>query len=163
MRRLSIFLLAALALLAVSCDKEMQQQIDQLQRSLEELESGINDIRLPAAVVPGIETETDYSFSFKESRYGVDAGGRVVVEYSLPEPSTVSVSTNGEWSVQVNATSDTEGEPGIRQLVKVILAGPLGLEIVITKKIGTRAGCIAIRIAHHNRNHGSHAFAALCG
>ena len=110
MRRLSIFLFTALALLAVSCNKEMQQEIEQLQRSLSQLESGIDDIGLPAAVTPGIETETEYSFSFKESKYGVDAGGRVVVEYSLPEASSVSVSSNGDWSAQVNATSDTEGE-----------------------------------------------------
>ena len=110
MRRLSIFLFTALSLLAVSCDKGMQQQIEQLQRSLTELESEIDDIRLPAAVTPGIETETDYSFSFKESKYGVDAGGRVVVEYSLPEASSVSVSAKGGWSAQVNAASDTNGE-----------------------------------------------------
>ncbi|MBQ7253191.1 MAG: hypothetical protein IJS30_00760 [Bacteroidales bacterium] len=110
MRKLPIIFFAALALLSVSCDKESQRQVEQLQNSLTQLEKEADGIGLPAAVTPGTETGTDYSFIFNSPKYGVDAGGNVVVEYSLPEPSTVDVSTNGGWSVRVNALSDTQGE-----------------------------------------------------
>lgn len=138
MRRLSILLFTVLALLAVSCNKEAQRQIEELKRSMAELESGVEDIGIPSAVTPAVETVTDYSFSFKESKYGVDAGGSVIVEYSLPEPSSVTVSVNaGEgWSARVNATGDTEGEIVI---VAPDPASPCDIVLSATTESGKKA------------------------
>lgn len=111
MKRLLIYTLATLSLLAVSCNKEDKQRMEELQRSLDQIEGQLDDIKLPAAVSPGADFDAEYAISFDKAKYVVDAGGSVTVKYSLSVASDmVEVAVQGDWDAAVNPTSPTGGE-----------------------------------------------------
>ena len=110
MKRFFTYALAVLLALSTSCNKEEKVLLDGLRDTLSEIEGQADGMGLPDAVVPESEAETGYALSLNKVKCSVDAGSVVAVHYSLPEPSTVSVDVVGGLSVQVNASSDTEGD-----------------------------------------------------
>ena len=103
MKRTFIILIAFLVA-AVSCNKEDKLRVEQLQEELDALQDQPVP-EVPASVEP--VSGIDYAFTFDKVRYGVDAGGSVTVNYTLPEESTVEVSVSGGWSATV--TGGAEG------------------------------------------------------
>lgn len=111
MKKILIYTLAALSLLAVSCNKEDKQRLEELQHSLDQIEGQLDGISLAEAVEPVDVTPTEYAISFDKSKYVVDAGGSVTVKYSLSKASSmVEVSIHGDWDAVVNTNGSTEGE-----------------------------------------------------
>lgn len=110
MKRYFTYILVVSLALFVSCNKEDQARVEELNATLTELEGKVDEMGLPSAVKPGVETDDEYFISFDRQKYGVDAGGSVTVKYYVQEPSTVSVTVNGDLTAKVNATSETSGE-----------------------------------------------------
>lgn len=99
----SFIILTALLIAAVSCNNADKLRVEQLQEELDELQSR----QQPGVPGPDVETVTDsdYFFTFDKERYGVDAGGSVTINYSLPEESTVEVSAKEGWQATVTGGS----------------------------------------------------------
>lgn len=81
--------------------------MEELSATLAELEGKSDEMGLPPAVVPGLETDDQYFISFDREKYGVDAGSSVTINYSLPETATVEVSPREGWGVSVNSSGAT--------------------------------------------------------
>lgn len=104
MRRPLIFAVAALLALTVSsCNKEDKEQLEQLREDLRSLEEAALP-GVPGPVDPAWVPSGDFAISFDRVRYGVDAGGSVVVVYTLPEEATLEVYPKDGWSAAVNAS-----------------------------------------------------------
>lgn len=110
MKRYFTYILVVLLTLFLSCNKEDQARVEELNAALAELEGKAEEMGLPSAVKPGVEADDEYFISFDRQKYGVDAGGSVTVKYTVQEPSTVSVTVKGDLAATVSATGDTEGE-----------------------------------------------------
>ena len=107
MKRLYIFILAA-ALIAASCNKEDEQQLEQLRQELAALEQ--EDLpSVPGAQQPEGPGDESFFMTFDKARYGVDAAGSVSIAYSLQEAATVEVTAKEGWKAVVNATGATTG------------------------------------------------------
>ena len=109
MRRFSLYAIALLSAILVSCNKESEARLLQLQGDLAALSQG-DMPTLADPVVAGVLPDGAYDITFDKDGYGVDAGGSVTVRYSLPEPSAVTVRVDGGLEATLNAVSDTEGE-----------------------------------------------------
>ena len=100
----TFIILTALLVAVVSCNKEEKLRLEQLQEELDTLENK------PVPEVPGSSVEpvydTGYAFTFDKVLYGVDAGGSVTVNYTLPEESTIEVSVIGGWSATVSGGAE---------------------------------------------------------
>lgn len=102
--RRTFIILAAFLIAAASCNKEDKLRLERLQEELDALQNQ------PVASVPDLSVEPvpgEYRFTFDKELYGVDAGGSVTVNYTLPEESTVEVSVIGGWSA--TTTGGAEG------------------------------------------------------
>ena len=127
MRRLVTYSVVILLAFLVSCNKEDKQRLEELGDTLAELEGKVEEIGLPEAEEPCIDTDDEFFISFDREKYGVDAGSSVTVKYTVPEPSKVSVTVNGDLTAMVNTISETEGE--------IVVSAPdpaVPAEIVIT-------------------------------
>jgi len=114
-----------LFLCLVSCNKEDQLRLEQLQNELSDLE------QTPAASVPGsVDPQTEepvpFCISFDKEKYGVDAGGSVTVEYTLPSAGTVTASAAEGWTVTV----DSQEASGVITVTAPDPASPV--DIVLT-------------------------------
>ncbi len=98
MRR-TLLLLAFFALVA-ACNTVDRLALENLQQSMDELQRQVLP-GVPAA--DGIVTPAsgDFAITFDKLRYGVDAGGSVTINYSLPEEATVEVSQAAGWEVSI--------------------------------------------------------------
>ncbi len=93
---------------ASACNNEDKLKLEQLQQELDELQQSIPAV--PGATDVTVAEDGTYAFTFDKSRYGVDAGGSVVIAYTLEEPSTIELKTKDGWSATVNPSSETQGE-----------------------------------------------------
>lgn len=89
------------ALLAVSCNKQEEMQLAQLQADLAALQQSADGLKVPSAIDAVPDVDIEYSFSFDKDFYGVDAGGAVTIEYALSEDSQVEVTASDGWNVVV--------------------------------------------------------------
>lgn len=107
MRKL-IIILTAFLLLTPACHKTERERLDTLFGQLEGLEGSQLPV-VPDAVDPSIVPDGEYSFTFEKETYGVDAGKSTVVEFTLPEESTVEVFAKEGWQAELstNGTSGT--------------------------------------------------------
>ena len=125
MKRIHILLLAA-AIIAVSCQTEEKQRLEQLQQELSGLE------QQPAPSVPPevdatVPDATAFTFSFDKQRYGVDAGGSATIEYTLSEAADIDVVVKDGWNAIVDGSGKAEGS--------ITVAAPdpaVASEIVVT-------------------------------
>ena len=121
---------------AFSCNKEEKLRLYQLQGELEELGRHLPEV--PGAIDPGLGPEGDYAFSFDKTRYGVDAGSSVAIEYTLPEASVVEVSERDGWSFSVTAN----GASGTITVTAPDPASPIDIVVTATSEDGRRTAAI---------------------
>ncbi len=105
MRKL-IIILTAFIQLAPACQKTDQDRLDALFGHLEELK-GDRVPAVPDAVDVQDVPDGDFFFTFEKEKYGVDAGRSSVVEYTLPEESTVEVFAKDGWQAELSSNGTT--------------------------------------------------------
>ena len=121
-----MFLVGAF-LLVSGCNKDLKEQLDQLQGRKAELQDSV--VELPDAVQNVI---CDNAITFDKDIYWVDAAGSVTVHYRLENPADVEVAAEQGWSAIVSNTSDKEGE------IIVTAPDPASPGVVSVKAIGNR-------------------------
>ena len=97
-----IILILAVLLVVASCNKEDKLRLEQLQSEMDQLQNQQLP-SVPDAAEPAPDVDGDYFFTFDKTRYGVDAGGSVDIEYTLSEASAVEVSVREGWSATVSS------------------------------------------------------------
>lgn len=95
-----LFLLAVLTL-AAACDKAEKSSLEALQQELDAMQRQALPGVSAADVVEG-DNAAPFAITFDKIRYGVDAGGSVTINYTLPEAALLEVSANEGWGVVVN-------------------------------------------------------------
>ena len=87
--------------LAAACNKADRSSFEALQQELDAMQRQVLP-GVPAADVVVPEAESGFTLSFDNVRYGVDAGGSVTINYSLPEAADLAVSQQEGWGIVVN-------------------------------------------------------------
>ena len=95
-----LFLLAALAF-AASCNTDDKALFEEVQQSLDEMQRQTPP-EVPAAADVVSPQDGEFAFAFDKAGYGVDAGGNVTINFSLPEEAAVEVSQIEGWGVSVS-------------------------------------------------------------
>ena len=129
-----IILISAILLAAVSCNREDELRLEELQAELSALEQEQLP-EVPEAEVVPVVPDVDYSFTFGKLVYGVDAGGSVTVDYSLPEASSVEVMVKDGWS----ATVASDGNAGTITVTAPDPASPTEIVVNAISATGRRA------------------------
>ena len=127
----------AIMLAAVSCTREDELRLEELQAELAALEQAQMPMVPEAGVVPDVP-DGDYSFTFGKLCYGVDAGGSVTIEYSLPEASSVEVMVKDGWS----ATVSEDGATGTITVTASDPAHPTEIVATATSANGRRTATV---------------------
>ena len=96
--------------MAVSCNKQDEIKIYELQEELDNLQKDADAIDVPPAQEIDVPDDEAFVFIFDQARYGVDAAGSVTVKYSLSAPATVEVTAKDGWSATVSASGEKTGE-----------------------------------------------------
>ncbi|MBR5034219.1 MAG: hypothetical protein IKX71_02850 [Bacteroidales bacterium] len=107
MKRLTLLLSALL--LVFACDKADKARVDELQQSLDELQhQALPGVPDADGIVP--DGQSVFAFSFDRCRYGIDAGGSVTINYTLPEAATIYVTGKEGWGITVPAGCASHGQ-----------------------------------------------------
>ena len=116
---------------AASCNKADKDSLDALQRELDELKKQASP-EMPAAGDAVAPPSGEFTFSFDKVRYGVDAGGSVTVNFTLPEEATLTASSAAGWEVTINA----KGTSGSIVITAPDPASPASITITATAADG---------------------------
>lgn len=103
-----IVVLLSILVVAVACNEADKARVEELRQDLDELQGrvlpGVPDA---ADVVP--EQESGFAISFDKVRYGVDAGGSVTINYTLPEAAELEFSVPQGWGVEAGGSGASSG------------------------------------------------------
>jgi hypothetical protein len=97
-----IVLLLAAFMLIPACNKAEREDLEELQQELDALQRQTQGVPAAADVKPG-HSEA-FAFLFDKAGYGVDAGGSVTINYTLPEEATIEVSQAEGWGVSLQSS-----------------------------------------------------------
>ena len=125
MKRLPYFLLILAVLLSSGCNKDLKEQLDQLQGRVAELQGSVKE--MPDAAGKII---SDNRITFDKNFYWVDAAGSVSVHYTLENPAEVEVAAEQGWLAEVTKQSDKEGD------ITVTAPDPASPGIITVKATG---------------------------
>ena len=128
MKRLQYLLLILAVLLSAGCNKDLKEQLDQLQGRVAELTDSVVELSAPSGNIA-----SNNGITYDKDFYWVDAGGSVTVHFVLENPAEVEVSAEQGWLAEVTKQSDREGEitvtapdPASPGIVKVKATGEGG-------------------------------------
>jgi len=103
-----IVVLLSILVVAVACNEADKARVEELRQDLDELQGrvlpGVPDA---AEVVP--EQDSGFAISFDKVRYGVDAGGSVTINYTLPEAAELEFSVPQGWGVEAGGSGASSG------------------------------------------------------
>ena len=105
MRKISVLILCLILALSAACNKELKDQLAELQDRKTALEEKVSELPEAAEIQP-----SDFCITFDNEDCWVDAGCSAKVHYSLDIPAKVEASSEHGWSVEVTPSSDNEGD-----------------------------------------------------
>lgn len=101
------------------------------------MQQDLSETSAPGGPDVQIPSYSEYRFSFDKERYGVDAGGSVTLNYTLPEDSRIELMVKDGWSAELIATDAKSGQ------IVVTCPDPAIASDVVVKAVTTEGSSVA--------------------